>query len=119
MTLTHLAEGDESLLAFVPQHQPHTPETLDQRKLADAAEFRVVAQHERQSVAGNTAAQMMDVVRADIGGEPSQDVRQVIVGAAVKRRLVQVPGSVMSPNRILELVLDIEQPDPDRARETA
>ena len=30
----------------------------------------------------------------------------------MKRRLVQVPGTVMSPNRVLELVLDIEQPNP-------
>ena len=35
---------------------------------ADAIKLRVVAQHERQSVTGNSAAQMMDVVNADIGG---------------------------------------------------
>jgi hypothetical protein len=29
ITLAHLTERDESLLTFVPQHQPHAPETPD------------------------------------------------------------------------------------------
>src|SRR5712691_8554484 len=37
--------------------------------------------------------------------------------AAVKRHLLQIPGSVVSPYGILKLVLDIEQPDPGRGRE--
>src|SRR4051812_859038 len=40
----HLAERDEALLAFVPQYQSHTPETLKQGEPADAVEVRVVAQ---------------------------------------------------------------------------
>ena len=39
VTLTHLMERDESLPTFVPKHQPHTPETLDQREPADDAEL--------------------------------------------------------------------------------
>ena len=77
----------------------------------------MVAQHERQPVIGDTAAQMMNVVNADIGGEPAQEARQGIVRAAVKRNLLQVPSSVVGPYGILELVLDIEQPDTDRGRE--
>src|ERR1700730_1504556 len=111
-----LAERDESLLTFVPQHQRPTPENLKYRKPADAAEIREIAQHEWQSVVGDTAAQMMDVVDADICGEPAQDTGQGIGRAATKRRHVQVPVPLMRPNGILELVLDIEQPDPDRGR---
>ena len=75
----HLAEGDEALPAFVPQHQAHTPEALKQGQPADAVEARMVVQRERQSVVGDTAAQMMDVVNADVGGEPAQDARQSIM----------------------------------------
>jgi len=77
----------------------------------------MVAQHERQAITGNSAAQMMDVVNADIGGEPAQGARQGVVRAALKRHLVQVPGSVVGPYGILKLVLDLEQPDTDRGRE--
>jgi hypothetical protein len=57
------------------------------------------------------------MVNADIGGEPAQRTRQGVMGAAVKRRLPQVPRSVAGPNGVLELVLDIEQPNADRGRE--
>ena len=113
----HLAEGDEALPALIPQHQSHTPDALKQSKPAHAVEARIVVQHERQSVVWDTAAQMMDVVNADISGEPAQDAREGIMRAAVKRHLLQVPSSVVSPYGILELVLDVEQPDTGRGRE--
>lgn len=52
----YLAERDETTLAFIPQHEPHTPEALKQRKPAKAVELRVVAQHQRQSVTGDPTA---------------------------------------------------------------
>ena len=55
----------------------------------------------------------MDVVHADIGGKPAQDARQVVMRAAEERRRVQVPGPILGPERVLELMLDVEQPDPD------
>src|SRR5258708_35354848 len=116
MAATTGAEA-EPLPTFVPQHQSHAPETLKQGQPADDVEVRMVAQHRRQAVKGEAAAQMMDVVNADIGSEPAQRARQGIMGAAVKRRLLQVPCSVAAPYGVLELVLDIEQPDTNRGRE--
>jgi hypothetical protein len=55
---------------------------------------------------------MVDMMHPDIGGEPAQDARQIVMRAAVQRRLVKIPALVMGPERILELVLDVEQPDP-------
>ena len=77
---------------------------------------RVVAQHLAQPVARDPAAQMMDVVDADIGGEPAQHARQVEVRAAVQRRLRGSSSPPSLPVGVLELVLDVEQPDPDRRR---
>ncbi len=88
--LMHLTERDEPLLTFVPQHESHTPETLKQRKPANAVKFRVVAQHERQSVTGDSAAQMMNVMNPNIGREPAQQAWQGVVRAAVKRRITPI-----------------------------
>ena len=60
---------------------------------------------------------MVDVVDADIGGEPAQHARQVVMRAAVQRRLVKIPVLVAIPECVFELMLDIEQPDADRGRE--
>src|SRR5262249_28119175 len=37
----------------------------------------------------------------------------VVMRAAVERRRVQVPGPILGPERALELMLDVEQPDPN------
>src|SRR4029078_4692108 len=60
---------------------------------------------------------MMDMVHADIGGKPAQDNWQVIMRTAVQPGFVKIPAFITSPERILELVLDIEQPDADRGGE--
>src|SRR5258706_15287810 len=103
-----LAERDEPLPIFVPQHQSHAPETLKQGQPADAVEVRMVAQHQRQSVEGDAAAQMMDVVNADIGGETAQRAREGIIGGAAKRRLQQVPWSVADPPGVRAFGLEMD-----------
>ena len=60
---------------------------------------------------------MVDMVHPDIGGKPAQDVRQVIMGAAAQRRLVKIPALVMGPESVLELVLDVKQPNANRTCE--
>jgi hypothetical protein len=74
----------------------------------------MVAQHARQSIVGNATTQMVHVVNANIGGQPAQDNWQVVVRAAMQCGLVQFPSVVFCPNRILELVLDVEQPNSNR-----
>ena len=108
-----VAEGYETLLPFVPQDQSHTAETLQQGQPPDALEARVVTQYERQPVTGNSTAKMVDVVNADVGGKPAQDAGEGVVRAAVKRDLLHIPGVVVGPDGVLELMLDIEQPDAD------
>ena len=60
---------------------------------------------------------MMDVMNANIGGKPAHDARQIEIRAAMKRRLVQAPDAITIPGGVLELVLDLEQPDSDRSRQ--
>jgi hypothetical protein len=77
----------------------------------------MVAQGLRQPIIGNAAAQVMDVMNADIRGEPAQDRGQVVVRAAVQGVGVQVPVRVLFPGRLLELVLHVEQPHAERRGE--
>ena len=113
----HLAEGDEPLRPFVPKNPPHAAEALQECKPPDGSKLRVILQHVWQSVVRDTAAEMVHMVHPDIGSEPAQDARQVVMRAAVQGRLMKIPALVTGPEGILELVLDIEQPDANGARE--
>jgi len=42
-----------------------------------------------QSVVRDTAAEVVDVVHPDIGGEPTQDAWEIVMGAAMQRRIVK------------------------------
>src|ERR1700730_85666 len=109
-----LCKRNEPPPLFIPQGQPHAPQTLEQGDSSDGSELWMVAQHIRQAIARNSTAQVMDVVNADIRREPAQNTRQVIVRTAMDRSFVKTPGFIVGPGSILELVLDIEQPDTDR-----
>src|SRR3954452_1286676 len=50
-------------------------------------------------------------VHADVRREPSENARKIVVGTAMKRRLMHVPRPVPGPIRLLELMLNVEQPD--------
>ena len=75
----------------------------------------MLTQHQRQPVERNSAAQVMDMMHADIGREPAQYRRKIVMGAAVKRRDRQAPIPVIRPDGMLELVLHVEQPHADRS----
>ena len=80
-----LAKGNQSPPRLIPKREPHARKALDERKAAGTAELRVVAQHRWQSIVRNATAQMMHVVNADIGGEPTHDKGQIVVRAAMQR----------------------------------
>jgi len=99
------------LLILVPQCERGAFQTLQEREATDARELRIVA----QAIERDSARQMVHVMHADIASEPGQDARQLIVRAAVKRGFVKAPIAVVRPKRVLELMLDIEEPHRDRA----
>ena len=109
----HFAKGYETSAAFVPKNHANAPEALKQRQPPDGSKLRMIPQHLWQPVIRDSIAQMVDVVHADVGGEPAQHGRQIIMRTAVQRSLLEGPAVVVLPERILELVLDIEQPDAD------
>jgi len=74
-----------------------------------------MAKRERQPIERDSAAEMVDMMKANIGSEPAQDDRKIVMRTAVKGSLMYVPSLSASPKRVLELVLNIEQPDPERS----
>jgi hypothetical protein len=94
--------------------EAQAPEAPLERQATDPAQLRVLAKRLAEPVAGDPAAQMMDVMDADVRREPAQHGRQIIVRAAVQRAGVEVPVRAPLPVGVLELMLDIEQPDTGR-----
>ena len=52
---TQLLEGHEPALLFVPEHEAHAPEALEQGDTADGSELLVVAEHFRQAIERDSA----------------------------------------------------------------
>ncbi len=73
--LTHIAERDEPSPTLVPKHQPDALEAPNEREPAGRTELGMIPQYPRQAVVRDSAAQVMNMVHADIGGEPAQNTR--------------------------------------------
>src|SRR3546814_10690775 len=99
-----LAEGDQALLAFVPEGEADAAEALQEGEAAGAGELGMVAQHPRQTIVGDATGKVVDVVDADVRCQPAQHARQVIGGAAAQRRLCGRPAGVPGPVGVLEKI---------------
>jgi hypothetical protein len=64
-----------------------------------------------QAIVRNPAGKMMDVVEPDIPGHPVQRRRQIVERGALQRRRAKVPVPLGLPVRLLELVLNVEEPN--------
>ena len=106
-----LAERDEAAGVLVPQHQLDAAQAFENSDAADVAQFGMIAQHLRQPVERHRARQMVHMVDADVSGEPAEHGGKLVVGAAVQRRVLEIPVFGLRPVGVLELVLDEEQPD--------
>lgn len=63
--------------ALIPKNLADTAKALEQCQPPDGSKLRMIPQHLWQPIIGNPAAQVIDVVHADIGGKPAQDDWQV------------------------------------------
>src|SRR6516164_7196033 len=75
-----LAKRNEPPRRFVPEREAHACKALTQTKSADICQTGVLAKNKRQPIKRNSTAQVVDVVHADVGGEPAQHGRQVMFG---------------------------------------
>src|SRR5262245_15003579 len=56
------------------------------------------------------------MMHPDIGGEPAQNCWQVVMRAAMKCGIMKVPGRRLGPPRLLELMLNVKEPNADGCR---
>ena len=57
----------------------------------------------------------MNVMQANIAGEPLEYFRQLEIRAALQCHFHRIPRSVTCPIGVLKLMLNIEQPKPEAA----
>jgi len=62
-------------------------------------------------VVGDPRVEVVNVMQADVAGEELQHRRQLQVRAAAQRRVGVVPAVGVLPVGVLELMLNVEQPD--------
>src|SRR5581483_4596901 len=80
-----------------------------------AAQQRAGFERSTQAIVGNVWCQMVNMMVTDIAGEPMQEPRQIIVGAACDCGPAIIPGSLTLPICVTESVLHVEQPNTQRA----
>src|SRR5690606_35612320 len=100
------SKRNEALGAFVPQYEPDATQALQKGDAASVIQIGVIPQHLRQTVERDLRREMMDVMDADIPGDPAQREGQVVVGTAVQCGVLKIPVLTLRPVRLLELVLD-------------
>ncbi len=114
---SQVREPDQSAGFLVVEAQAQRPQALGQRQLVHLLEHGLLAEALREPVIGDRRAQVMDMVKADVAGEPVQNSRQRIHRAALQRDRHVIASIAALPVDPVELVLDVEQPDTGGARD--
>ena len=110
-----MPETDQLALLLVPQVQPQRFQAAPKRDRRHILELRVLFHTLLQRIVRDARAQVVDVVEPNVASEPLQHLRQLEVRAAADRSGRVIPLLVALPVGALELVLNIEHPDPAQA----
>jgi hypothetical protein len=76
---SQFAKRNKPACSFIPKHEANASKALTHSGPADLRKIGVAAKHKRQSIKRDSAAEVVDMVHPDIGGEPAQYDRQVIM----------------------------------------
>ena len=106
----YFAEADHFALVFVPKLEAEASQALPEGDLVDGPQLGMLVHALLQPVVGDQMIQVMQVMDADVGGEPLQDLRQGVVRAALDAGLEVVPLARCIASRL---------PRTDAARRTA
>ena len=105
----NVGERHEHAFVLVPQRELRAGQAAPQgQALGAPAQLRVLQEAVAQAVARDPARQMMDVMEADVVGDPVQRARQVVERAPLERGGADVSARLGFPVRGLELVLHVE-----------
>jgi len=109
-----MAEPHEFVAAFVPEAESHRLQAAEKGDSGHRLKerFRIVAALE--IVVGNARTQMVDVMEADVPGEPLPAPSAACRTSSPSAPPRQNPIPPAAPIDALELVLHVKQPRPDR-----
>src|ERR1700685_1285075 len=91
---------------LVPEREPRAGETLGEAKAPGTLKGRDGVESGAQAIVRDLDGEMMDVMEPDAAGEPVQKVRQVVEGAALEGRGLEIPLAAPLPVGVGELMLD-------------
>ena len=72
---SQFAKRNKPACRSIPQHEGYAGQTLTQCEPADIREIGVLAKSKRQPVERDSAAEVVNMMHADVGGEPAQHGR--------------------------------------------
>ena len=104
-------EADEFTFLLVPETESKAFKSFDEGEGLHILENLVGVVAGLEIVVRDTRAEVMDVVEADISGEPLEDFGKLVKGASFESGVREVPVVFAFPINAFELVLDVEEPD--------
>jgi hypothetical protein len=105
-----MAVTDQFLALFVPETQAEGFQTREQRDGLHCLKKRIGLVAFFQVVIGNAGAEMVNMMKPNVAGEPLQNLRQLVEGTALQGRRREVPILSAFPINALELMLNIKHP---------
>src|SRR5579863_9658424 len=108
-----MVKAYEYLALLVPETKSERLEARQQRDRLDCLEVGIGVMTSFEMVVRNARTQVMNMMEADIAGEPLQEFGQFVKRAALERRRGVIPILGARPVSALELVLHIEEPKAD------
>ena len=109
--MLQFTETDHATVDLVPKSKLDGLEAVEESEFGGILEERMGMVAALQVVVGNSGVQVVDVVVADVSRKPLEDPREVVVAASGHGGGRVVPILTGGPIRVLELVLDVEQPE--------
>src|SRR3954451_10328193 len=107
-----VGEGDQPAALLVPELQAGRPHAIGDRQRRNGAEQVELVVRASEVVVGDSGAEVVDVVVADVASEVAQHGGKVQKRAAADGRIGVVPVAAVLPVDVLELMLHVEQEDP-------
>lgn len=111
LVVADVAEADEFAALFVEETEAEgaqaRPESNRFHLLEEGAGFVATL----EIVVRYARAEVMDVVEADVAGEPLQNFRQFVERASFEGGFREIPVLGAFPVDVFELMLDVEKPD--------
>ena len=101
---------------LIPESESERLETGHERNWLDGLKEWLGVVAFLEVVIGDARAEVVDMMEADVAGEPLENFRQFIKRAAAQCGSHIIPLALSFPINPLELVLNVKEPDTSRTR---